>query len=754
MKRTAFLIGVILMLSAGAAHACVMAVMPPDGKIMPPEWYHRTAPMEVKLLSVSVKIDNQVAVTTVEQVFHNPNSYDVEGEYLFPLPNDADVSKFTLIAGEKQIEGKILSKEEARRLYMEMLQQMGNPALLEKADERAFRASVGIVPANGEVRVKFEYAQTLPLDAGTVEYALPLGISREHPSPVGTLSLNIEIISNTPIKNVVSPSHDVAVNRKDAKSATVLYERENVPSDRDFNLYYTLSEEAIGLSALSYKAGEEDGYFMLLLSPDLSAGKVTPKDIVFVIDRSGSMAGKKIEQARNALKFCLNSLNDGDRYDIISFSNDLSQFKGALQDFTTDASKADLKKTHDEALAFVDGIQATGGTDINTAVLTALKEIGKSGRPAYIVFLTDGLPTVGETNPNTILANISKANEKGARMFVFGVGYSVNAIMLDKLAEDSRGTNEYVLENEDIEVKVSKFYDKVASPVLADIAITTSEGVELSDVYPSKMPDLFRGSQLILLGRYKGSGKATITLTGKAGDEKQTYTYEENFAGGENSRDFLPRLWAMRKISFLVSAVRMDPNAEGAQALRDQIIDLSQRYGIITEFTSYLIQANDRIIPQGGRMMHAQADAAPEQVQQAGAGFDKAEGPSGVKFSQRNANEKNAANAEAFDQLQDASFRAAQRANMANVGDRTFYLNDKNQYVQSTYKENTETAKIEYMSDEYKKLIEDHPEIAKYLAVGEQVIFEMGGKWCEVFVKEQPKPQEENPQPPAGSPAP
>jgi len=751
MKRIAFLVGIFVILAASTAYPCKMIVMPPDDGIMPPDWYRRTAPMEVKLLSVSVKIDNQVAVTTVEQVFHNPNTYDVAGEYLFPLPNNADVSKFTLIVGEKQIEGKVLSKEEARQLYLQLLQQRSDPALLEKADERAYRASVGIVPANGEVRVKFEFVQTLAIDAGMIEYALPLGISREHPNPIGTLSLNIEIISNIPIKNIVSPSHDVTVNRKDAKSATVLYEREKVPSDRDFNLYYTLSDQAIGLNVLSYKTGAEDGYFMLLLSPDLSAGKVSPKDIIFVIDRSGSMAGKKIEQARKALKICLDSLNDGDRYNVISFSNDVTAFQEALQDFSTDASKADLKRIHDEALTFVDNIAATGGTDINTAVLTALKEVESSDRPVYIVFLTDGLPTVGVTDPNTILANISQANAKGARVFVFGVGYNVNAIMLDKLAEDSRGANEYVLEDEDIEVKVSRFYNKVSSPVLSGIAVTTSEGIELSDVFPGKMPDLFRGSQLMLLGRYKGAGKATITLTGNTGGEKQTYAYEENFAERENNHDFLPRLWAMRKISFMVSAIRMNPKAGNAKALQDQIIDLSQRYGIITEFTSYLIQTNDRVIPQGGRVFREQAAAAPEPMRQAGAGFDKAEGPSGVKFSQRNVYEKNASNAEAFDELKDAQFRAAQRANMANVGDRTFYLNDKNQYVQSTYKENTETTKIEYLGDEYRKLIEDRPEIAKFLAVGKQVIFDVDGKWYEVFVREQPAPETPGqPQPPAG----
>lgn len=744
MKRIAFLIGAILLLSASAAYPCKMIIMPPDK--CPPEWYRKTVPLEVKYLSVTVKIDNQVAVSTVEQVFHNPNPYEVEGEYIFPLAGNADVSKFTLVVGDKQIEGKILSKEEARKLYLELMRQWNNPALLEKADERAYRASVGMVPPNGEVRVKFEVVQTLAADSGMIEYALPLGISREHPAPIGTLSLNIEVTSNTPIKNVVSPSHDVTVSQADAKSAKVLYERENVPADRDFRMYYTLSEAVIGLNVLSYKTGAEDGYFMLLLSPDLSAGKVVPKDIVFVIDRSGSMTGKKIEQARNALKFCLNSLNEGDRYDIISFSTGVTPFKGTLQEYSKDETKADLKKAHDEALAYVEKIEATGGTDIDGALHMALKEIESAERPAYIVFLTDGLATAGITDPKVILANAAQANTKGARIFAFGVGYNVNAIMLDKLSEDGRGTTEYVIENEDIEIKVSRFYGKVASPVLSDVAVSVSEGVEMYDMYPRKMPDLFRGGQMMLLGRYKGAGKATVTVTGNAGGEKQTYAFDENFAGSENSRDFLPRLWAMRKISFLVSSIRTMPGGEETKPLQDAIIDLSQRYGIITEFTSYLIVSNDRALPQGGRMFREQQAAAPQQVQQAGEGFKQDQGPGGVKFSQRNQSEKGAGNAEAYDDLQDKAFQKAQRANMSNVGDRTFYLNDKNQYVQSNYVEKTETAKIEYMSAEYVKFIEEHAEVAKYLSVGEQVIFDIAGKWYETFVKEQPKPEGETPE--------
>lgn len=733
MKRTLIISAFLFFLAAAAAHPTRMVIMP-EGDIMPPDWYQKTMPVNVKLLNIEVRIENQVAVTKVEQVFHNPNSCAVRGEYLFPLPEGAQVSDFKLRLGEEELEGKLLTKEEALKIYMEMLRRGGNPALLEMMNRRVFRAGLGVVPANGEVRISFEFVQALPADAGTVGYRFPLGISGEHPAPVGTLSFKAEIRSRTPIKNIVSPSHEVSIRRDGDFAATIMYEAENVPAERDLQLYYLLSEAEIGLNVFTYRSGE-DGYFMLLLSPKLSGGKVVPKDIIFVIDRSGSMAGRKVIQAREALKFCLNSLNEGDRYDIISFAHDLSVFKGALQEYTTDGDNA--AAVHEEALKYVEGIRAEGSTDIDAALLKALEEIKDSARPAYIVFLTDGLPTAGEQNPNKIVENATRANGKKARIFAFGVGENVNAVMLDRLAEENRGANEYVVENEDIEMKVSTFYGKVASPVLSDIAVKAAQGVELYDIYPRQMPDVFRGSQLILFGRYKGDGKVKVTLTGKAGDEEQTYEYDADFARDETVHDFLPRLWAVRKISFLTMELRNAPDGKNSEALQKEITELSQRYGVINEYVAYLIQSRGEAIPQNARFQRELNDMPEvrQEMDQAGLQSKQAVGAGGVKFSQRNIYERNAANTEEFEAQQDEAFRSAQKSLMRNVADRTYYLNDKNQFVQSDYKEKTETRRIEYLSDDYVKLIQEHPEVSRYLSVGEQVIFSVGDTWYEIYVR-------------------
>jgi len=650
MKRIALLSAIICLLAASTAYPSRMIIRPP-GKEVPPDWYRRTSPVVVKLLKIDVKITNGVAVTKIDQVFHNPNSCAVRGEYLFPLPGGADVSDFRIRLGKKELKGRVLTREEALKLYMEMLRRGKNPTLLEMVNRRVFRVALGVVPANGEARINFEFVQTLKADSGMVDYTFPLGIAREHPKPIGTLSFHAEIESRTPIKNIVSPSHDVDIRRISDTVVTIVYEAENAASERDLHLHYLLSEKEIGLSVLTYRTGADDGYFMLLLSPQLKDGRVAPKDLIFVIDRSGSMSGKKIEQVREALKFCLNSLNDGDRYDVISFADNVTPFKGSLQEYSADKNKADLRKVHEEALAYVEGIRASGGTDINSALLRALAEIKDSKRPAYIVFLTDGLPTVGETNPDKIVANITQANGRKARLFAFGAGYNVNAIMLDRLAEENNGANEYVVEKEDIEVKVSSFYGKVSSPVLSDIAVSAGKGVKLHDMYPEHLPDVFRGSQLILLGRYEGSGTVKVTLTGNAGEEKQTYEYKTEFAKAETAHDFLPRLWAMRKISYLVMKLRANPKGKNSEALQKEITALSQRYGVITEYTSYLIQSRGETIPQNKRLQRVMKNSAvlQQQLLQARRQAEQAGGAGGVKFSRRNLLERSVKNAEDFD---------------------------------------------------------------------------------------------------------
>jgi Ca-activated chloride channel family protein len=398
------------------------------------------------------------------------------------------------------------------------------------------------------------------------------------------------------LKTVYSPSHDVSVRRTDDSNATASWEGRSEFPDRDFQLYYATNNDDVGLSLLTYQSGDRDGYFMLVASPRFSIPKerILPKQIVFVLDRTGSMQeNNKMEQGKNALKFCLNNLNANDRFDVITFNE--------TPDILTKALVPASTENVEKAQKFVAGVEASGGTNIDEALRAALGLLKNTeGTQKMVVFLTDGLPTVGETNIDTILANVQRMNGSSrlvsttndnlkeaagtrARIFSFGVGYDVNVPFLDRLSEQNRAEADYVRPTENIESIVSAFYSKVTSPILANLSLAFN-GAEVYDVYPKELPDLFKGGQLIISGRYRGSPSGGVKLAGYAQNQQATYTLANGFGDSAARSGLVPRIWATRKIGYLLDQVRLHANKE----VIDEIVRLSKEYGIITPYTSYL----------------------------------------------------------------------------------------------------------------------------------------------------------------------
>ena len=448
---------------------------------------------------------------------------------------------------------------------------------------------------------------------------------------MGTAVVSIKLSTQSPIKNIYSPSHELAVRKTDEHSASASYEGSNDASDRDLSLYFSTNNEDVGMSLLTYKSGDRDGYFVLLASPRVTIPKekILPKQVVFVLDRTGSMAGKKIEQARKSLLFCLNSLHKEDRFDVITFSESAEILMPKMEP----ASEANVGR----ARKFVENIEASGGTNIDEALRAAMKLVkDDAGTQKMVVFLTDGLPTVGETNINTILQHARElngtrhlaaeskpnvlrkitqfhaanqtqlagleeakagdaANNAQARIFCFGLGYDVNVPFLDRLGEQERGDSDFIKPEEDVEVKVSSFFAKVASPVLSNVKLAF-DGGDVYDVFPKQLPDLFKGSQLVITGRFRGDKSGSVHLVGMANDSQETFKTGAPFgsAGGENG--FVPRLWAQRKIGFLIDQLRLNANTspQGNKELIDEIVRLSREYGIITEYTSFLVDEREQ----------------------------------------------------------------------------------------------------------------------------------------------------------------
>jgi Ca-activated chloride channel family protein len=539
------------------------------------------APLEVIYHHVNVKIDGQIATTSVDQEFYNPNPQRLEGTYLFPIPKGGQIDKFTMEIAGQQVQAELLSADKARAIYEDIVRKLRDPALLEYAGRDVFKVRVFPIEPNSRKRITLSYSQVLPSDAGMVSYVYPLNTEKFSAKPIQNVSIKVELETKQPLKAIYSPSHDVEIRRNGSNKATIGYEAANVQPDTDFALFFAPERDDVGLNLLTYKTRGEDGYFLLLASPgmDTKERQVVLKDVVFVLDTSGSMAGKKINQAKKALQFCVENLNEGDRFEIVRFSTEVEP----LFDQLKDASQANRDRAED----FIKDLKATGATAIDDALHKALSlRPMDSARPFVIIFLTDGMPTIGVTDETQILASVKQHDAGQTRIFCFGIGTDVNTHLLDKLTEQSRGYSTYVLPEEDIELKVSSFFAKIKDPVLANPALKFTGDVRATKLYPSPLPDLFKGEQLVLAGRYAGHGNSALTIEGMVNGATRQYTYEMKFPEESSDHEFIPRLWATRRVGILLDEIRL--HGENAE-LRDEVTELARKYGIVTPYTAYLI---------------------------------------------------------------------------------------------------------------------------------------------------------------------
>ncbi len=702
----------LVLLLAQAAPALADGIIIPEP---PPDVPITEIPyLTIKYHRVTVTIEDQVATTHVEQVFVNESRREVEGTYIFPLPEEAAISEFSMWVDGEKIEGKVLARDEARRIYEDIVRRRQDPALLEYVGRNAFQASIYPIPPGGERRIEIEYSQVLEMDNGLVEYVYPLNTEKFSPRPLEEVVVNVTLRSKEPLKAIYSPSHRVDVVRESDHKALIGYEEQDVKPDRDFVLYYTVSPEDVGLNLLTYKPDtQSDGFFLLLAAPKVKVEQeeVIARDVILVLDVSGSMRGVKLEQAKEALDFVLDNLNDEDRFDIIAFSTATQPYARGL----VPAAK------RGEARRFVSRLKAGGSTDINRALLEALTLAGED-RPAIIIFLTDGLPTVGVVDTDQIIANVADAAPDNARIFPFGVGYDVDTVLLDSIAQNHGGASGYVRPEEEIDEKVSAFYAKVSTPLLTDLEIDFGD-VDAHDIYPYPLPDLFAGTQLVVVGRYRDGGDTTVTLAGAFHDQPQTFRYDGVRFRQEGGPEFIARLWATRKIGYLLQQIRLHGED---QEMVDEIVELSVRYGIITPYTSFLVEETEHALSEEGRSGLGGAVQATVPA-------------SGKEAVERSAGEQRLYSAEVplAPAAPPAPGGAMDEANVsANpiryVGDKTFVLYE-GVWIDTTFDpDKMETTPVEFGSDDYFALIAARPEWGRYFALGDHVIVVLDGTAYEI----------------------
>jgi len=694
------ILAIFLLLAAAAPASAdgVIIIDPPPVPPLEPAWltirYHR----------VGVTIEDQVATTRIDQVFVNENDWEAEGTYVFPLPSGATVSDFVMWVDGEPVEAEILEADQARHIYEDIVRRRRDPALLEYVGRDAVQARIFPIPPGEERRVELSYTQVLPLENGLVRYVYPLDTERFSARPLEECAIRVEVRSPQPIRAVYSPTHQdrIFIQRDGEFRATIGYEEQDVLPQRDFELVYTVNPELVGVNLLTYREEPEEGFFLLLLAPAVEVGEeqVQPKDVLVVLDTSGSMEGEKIRQAKDALRYALEHLNREDRFNVLAFSSGLQPYALDLRP----ASEAD------EAVEWAQGLDALGGTDINRALLEALAQVNPR-RTTVLIFLTDGQPTEGVTDVEQVLANVEAAAGSGVRLFPFGVGDDVNTVLLDTLASELRGATGYVRPDERIDEEVSSFYARVSIPVLTDIALDF-DGVLAAEIYPEPLPDLFAGQQLIVVGRYRGDGPARIALIGQVEGREQEFVYEGNFRS-QGGDDFIPRLWAARKIGYLLTQIRLHGEQE---EWVEAVVELSGRYGIITPYTSFLIQED--LFTEAGRQDAAERLKAMPTPAAAGA--------PAVELAEEEADLR------AADTVGEEMMSEEAAEVVRHLGSRTFVLREE-VWIDTRYDPDAmELVAIGFGSESYFELLRSRPEWGAYLALGSRVIFVAEGRAYEV----------------------
>ena len=709
-----FVMGIVLILGFTfpvQADGIIVPELPPEcsgGECVDPILPRPISQLVIRYHHVNVKIAGQIAEVSVDQEFYNPNDWTIEGFYVFPLPTNAAVSKFILWVNGEPVRGEVLDAEAARQIYEESVRELKDPALLEYFGHGAIKASVFPIPPEGTQRIELRYEQILESENGLVGFRYPLSTEKFSLLPLEEVKITAHVQTEQPLRAVYCLSHDAQIEMDGKTEARVSYTEEDVLPDKDFELFYSVGEgEGVHLLSQLEKddPGEVEGYFALFIAPS-PMEKVEPiaKDVLFVLDRSGSMEGEKFQQAQTALISILRHLNPEDRFYLAAFND-------AIQSYANEVMPVGFV---DEAVRWVEQLSAGGSTDINRALLEAVS-VTRLERPTYLIFLTDGLPTEGETDTQKILRNFSQWAPDSLRTFVFGVGYDVDTYLLDSLAEENHGISMYVKPEESLEEIVSSFYNKISSPVLTDISLDFTN-VTVFDIYPPVLPDLFSGSQLIVLGRYKGGGKSSISLSGMVGERFQEIVFENQvFADGKTDAlsgpENISRLWATRKIGFLLKEIRL----KGVnQELIDQVIQLSIRYGIVTPYTSFLVTEPELLDAEG-------------QVKLSEEAYEKFEAVSNLPAHGLDAFERAAEEG----RLAGASVAAPLPEDLEDrlkvAGDRAFLLTDEVWTDTSYDPARMKTREIVYLSTEYFELAETSPAIAAWLAIGKSVLFVKDG---------------------------
>lgn len=678
--------------SASPAHAQGWIEERPTRPNLPPSDVVRTAS------HTRILIDGRIARVEVEELFRNNGGGVAEGSYLYPMPGEAVFTNFSLWMGDQELRGEAIDADKARSIYEEIVRRRKDPALLTFAGHGLVRAQVFPFQPGETRKVVLRFTQLLPRAGDALRVRYSLG-ERGNGSD-GTVAIAASGAEDygTPY----SPTHNLTTSRSGDRLEISL------PADAagELELFLPLRHGIVGTSLVTHSPGGEEGYFMLLLAPAEAHGSVVvPRDVTLVVDVSGSMSGTKLEQAKAALQQALGTLGTNDRFRLIAFSSAVRRF----QDGYVAASAANIAA----ARQFIDTLGADGGTNISGALEAALEGSSHGERLPVLIFLTDGIPSVGEQAPDRI-AEQAAARAGETRIFTVGLGHDVNTYLIDRLAAGGRGSAEYVPPGTSVETAMGSLMSKLRFPALVDLRIGDSP-VRLSQMFPSKLPDLFFGEELVVFGRYQGQGNGNIEVSGKRNGRSERIEVRAVFPSLEQGNDFIPRLWASRQIGELTRQIRLEGTST---SLINRVRDLGLRYGILTEYTSYLVQEPVNVAGQGPVPARDESmDRAVAPAAQTGAqSFERA------RTSAKLSEVKTLARADevATDRLNGLTSSAGALASKRVAG--RIFVKRGAVWTDIRHADRISVTEIAAYSQAYFDLVRQLPEVAPYLSVGDVVV--------------------------------
>jgi Ca-activated chloride channel family protein len=592
---------IALLLSLAAARDAGAQWTPPHASGIVPQARPVLRPgggVEVAAVDVDVAVVDQVATTTLDVTLRNPSASRLESELLVPVPPDAVVRGFEYQGASRGARTEVLPADEARRLYDGIVRRERDPALLEFIGTSLVRSSVFPVEAGGGQRVRLVYEHLLAAEAGRVDYVIPRTESLEYRVP---WTVRVRIRARRAVSTVYSPTHPFRSTRLGPGELVLDLEPRGATVPGPVRVSYLLGGDELAATVFAYpEVGGEAGYFLLVAGLPVGGAPpvVPPREVTLVIDRSGSMREPTWSQVLAATGEVLGSLRPGERFAVVAYGNEVETFSDA----PVPAEPGNVRR----AVEWVRGHGPRGGTNLHEALATALAQPATPGALPLVLFLTDGVPTVGETREAAIVALASRANPARRRIFTYGIGAEPNTALLERIAWESRAAATFVLPGDDVRERMVSSFRRLGIPALAS-PVLRAEGAAVEDVLPARLPDLFDGDQVVLAGRYRGRGPLVFEIEGRDGGGPRRFRFTSEIAGATARNGFVPRLWAQRKIADLLDRIRYagaDPGADAQRtvaALAGEVVRLSREFGILTEYTAFFAREGvDLGVPDAG----------------------------------------------------------------------------------------------------------------------------------------------------------